>query len=236
MFEINKEAQLRQMTNELNDLEIRACMLGSQMTKGRTHDESGVETIQAVENLKSEASSRIKHYANIFESAQMSRTAEEVESLRVQIEELERLIEEILESIERVREESRRIYEELTRELQKPVPKVPRVRKLDASGLTRAHLEPLKDKEKEKPKTKGKPKENPQQAAQPANAAEKQASGILKTAGMQKPSQGRAKSNIRYAKTSEAKAKDFANQRALKKPERAMTRSAPAMAPSQMSR
>lgn len=256
-----QEEQVQKMLDDLNVLEVKARMLESQTAKGREFDESGNSLAQAAEDLRAEQLEITVKLAKMFESNGMYQMAERIKSYNLSPENIVVCLKEIvkdiselyakafklmLENMKRRQKRDQAIsdmekefaggrtietaiiparqtsdvgmiagMERAGRAMQKGLTRIPesvrgwRKKPLDVSDRSRSSLNVNlvpKDKEKDKKKR--------------AENSKRKSSKII------------------YVKSSEAKAKDLANQRALKKSQMAMAmgKSAPAMAPSQMSR
>ena len=241
MLSLKQEKAVAQIIQELTDLQIKSKIIESHQSKGLTQTDEQEELQTALESIRARIIELARLLAQMFESKGFDFYADRLEGQGIAPETLQR----DLVSIEQV-------LADVKREAEK---------RLERNIRRRQALEEA-EKRAEQTNEKVRSKQEIQKASVPEFTASKPAItseesyvripinglGMLQSrfapyparlsrfAKRPKEKDKKKKQNLIQVKSSEAKAKDFANQRALKKTERAMTRSAPAMAPSQMSR
>lgn len=258
MLTQKQEQQVQKMLDDLNILEVKARMLESQTAKGRELDESGNSLAQAAEDLRAEQLEITENLAKMFESNGMYQMAERIKSYKLVPENIAECLKEIVKDISELYAKAfklmlenmkrRKRVEEFTQDVEKDfsngkVLKTAQIpaRQSDEVGM-QGGMERLG-------RTMGKGlTRNPAivrgSRKKPLDASDRSKSSlnanlVPKVPDKKKKDDAKSKrksSKLIYVKSSEAREKDFANQRALKKSEMTMQKGVPAMAPSQMSR
>lgn len=247
------------MLDDLNILEVKARMLESQTAKGRELDESGNSLAQAAEDLRAEQLEITQNLAKMFESNGMYQMAERIKSYKLVPENIAECLKEIIKDIselyakafklmlENMKRKQKR--EQVIRDLEKEfsggrIIKTEKIPAKQTDGIGRIDSMESASRAMGKGLTRN-PEKTRGLRKKPLDAGDRSRSRLNKNLIPKQKEEDKKKradkskrksSKLIYVKSSEAREKDFANQRALKKSERTMQKGVPAMAPSQMSR
>ena len=252
-----KEEQVQKLLDDLNILEVKARMLESQTAKGRELDESGNSLTQAAEDIRAEQLKITEKLAEMFKSNGMYQMAERIKSYNLSPENIAVCLKEIIKDISELYAKAFKLMLENMKRRKKQDEAVQKAEKQFAEGRNfkttdrMSHVEEvgrvgslLNERAIEKGLTR-----NPENVRglkmKPLDSGDRSKSKInpnlipKEKTEEEKERRGKNKrksSKLIYVKSSEARAKDLASQRALKKSEMTMTKGVSAMAPTQMSR
>ncbi len=253
---------VKRLLSDLQDLQVSAHRLESSQAKGRKVDENDQDIAQAIETLRLGQLQISKSLSKYFDRESFEKIAEKYskaykfdpanvllyikEMIKDMAELYAKAFKLMLENMERAKrqENAEKAAEQSNKLAEAEHNKVPLTNSVSKPKtatndlMTRRVLEPLK---RPSLAVKGLASKGLRKPVETKNNKQRFTVKIEEYKSPKRrrtvqPKTKNGKSNIVYVKTSEAKAKDLANQRALKKQDMQMTKSAPAMAPAQMSR
>lgn len=235
MLSAKQETFVAQAIKEITDLQIKSKIIESHKAKGMTQTEDEQDLQTAMENIRARVVELAKLLAQMFESKGFEFFAQRLENQAFSPATMQKDISEMNQILADMKRESEKRLERNIRRrmaIEKAQKQAEQTNEKIRSKQESQKIEALSAAKK-----MAIPEESYLQIGRNGMAQTRFTAfppSLVRFAG--KAKQKRRKPNLIQVKSSEAKAKDLANQRALRKSEMSMTRSAPAMAPSQMSR
>lgn len=242
MLDKKQEQMVQNMLESLTNLQIKTKIIESQRMKGLTQTDEQEDLQVAMESIRLSAIELAELLAQMFDSKGMDFLADKLQKqtnepakFAENIQELDQVIAELLKEAEKrlKRNTQRRERLEIAEKQAEESNEKERLKQVELTSKARPSAE-------QQTASKDMPSESRSRTSAKSLLGSTRARYSPYPARLfdvpRKVKPKKRKSNLIHVKSSEARAKDFANQRALKKSEMAMTKSAPAMAPAQMSR
>lgn len=239
MLSLKQEQTVSALLQELKNLQIKTRFIESAEAKGLKQTEDQEDLQVAMESVRLAVIAIAKAFANMFESKGFDFFAEKIEKQTPTAENLEKELKELEEIMAAIQREAEKRFERSVQRrkrieaAEKQAEQSNEKERLKQAEFTSKVAAAQKGTELQRtpfvnngPYVVGLDLGNTRYKAFPTS--------LMKFIGKRRPA--KRKSNLIQVKSSEAKERDFANQRALKKHDMTMAKSAPVFGPSQMSR
>ena len=252
MLAQKQEQQVQNLLDSLNELQVKARMLESGCEKGRELDESGNDIAQAIEELRSEQLSITEKLADEFQDNEMKQMANKLKAYRFDPANAAYYLKEIAKDIAELYIKALKLMLENMKRREKQEKAVEAAEKSNEQERMAQMQAKTKQYDMQKSENlladfqKGltvSPEKNSKGVLELLGLGDSPKSKLNNSLVPKKRDKNKSlqtvtskSSKLLYVKSSDARAKDLANQRALKKHSLEMSKGAPAMAPAQMSR